>query len=57
MTPALGTLTGTAIVRGPDGQIKSELILTAECTAEQAEALAREILKNHEDGNDGNYTR
>lgn len=57
MTTPMGKLTGTGIVRGPDGQIKGEFVLTAECTPEQAEAIARDILVNLEENDNGNHSR
>lgn len=53
MSPSLGKLTGTGIVRGPDGTVKGEFTLSADCTPEQAEAIAREILVNLEENDDG----
>lgn len=57
MTTPMGKLTGTGIVRGQDGQIKGEFTLTAECTPEQAEAIARDILVNLEENDNGNHSR
>ncbi len=53
MNTGMGKLEGRGEVRGPDGQLKGEFILTAECTPEQAAALAADLnlkLKENDDG-------
>ena len=58
MNTPMGKLTGTGYVIGPDGQIKGEFTLSADCTPEQAEALKRDgFLKLDEENDDGNHAR
>lgn len=59
MDATMGVLSGVAVVHGPDGQVKAQLKLTAECSQQQAEALALALTarQNNEEDNDGNNTR
>lgn len=57
MSPTLGKLTGTGVVLGPDGTVKGEFTLSADCTPEQADAIARDISIHLEDNDDGHHSR
>ncbi len=57
MNTGLGKLEGRGEVRGPDGKLKGEFILTADCTPEQAQAVAAELKLKLEENDDGSYSR
>ncbi len=57
MTPTTGKLTGTGVVLGPDGTVKAEFRLEADCTPDQAQAIARDILGTDEDDDNGSDSR
>lgn len=39
IAPSMGKLEGRGEVRGPDGKLKFEFVLTSDCSPEQAEKL------------------
>lgn len=57
---SLGHLEGRGEVRGPDGELKAVIILTAQCTPEQAARAAQimdqplEVTSNGSDSSHGN---
>ena len=53
MNTGMGKLEGRGEVRGPDGRLKGEFILTADCTPEQAQAVAAELNLKLEENDDG----
>jgi hypothetical protein len=57
MATGLGTMSGVAEVRGPDGQVKSTFTFETHCTQEQAEQLARDLSVKLEDHDHGNHAR
>jgi hypothetical protein len=57
MNTGIGTLSGVAEVRGPDGTLKSTFTFQTECTPDQAEQLARDTSLTLEANEDGNHAR
>lgn len=54
---SLGKLEGRGEVRGPDGTLKAIIVLSSDCSQEEAERAASALnvqLKDEEHGNGGN---
>jgi hypothetical protein len=51
MNNPIGKLSGLGEVRGPNGELRGTFVLTAECTPEQADCLAKDLALNLETPN------